>query len=105
MQTRQVKVAYWPQSLDKASVWAKFSGLQQREQLAAAEWDRRWRALLLLCKAKLELVASGHSNFEREFLADILLPNGETVADAMVPRLELAYRDGTMPLLLGTGAA
>lgn len=80
----------------------------QREKEAAAnaseaEWRRRWRALLLLVKAKLELIASGQSTFEREFLADILLPNNQTVHEALLPKLEAAYRDGGPLLLLGAG--
>lgn len=76
-------------------------------KLQDAEWRRRWRALLLVCKAKLEIVDSGGSTFEREFLADILLPNGETMAQAMLPRVAEMYETGNMPefprLLLGPG--
>jgi precorrin-6x reductase len=69
-----------------------------------AEWRRRWRAQVLITKAKLELIASGESSVEREFLADTLLPNGETVAEAMLPRIAEAYATGAMPrLLLGPG--
>jgi hypothetical protein len=79
----------------------------QVKKLQEAEWRRRWRALLLVCKAKLEIVDSGGSTFEREFLADILLPNGETMGQAMLPRLVEAYETGEMPafprLLLGPG--
>lgn len=69
-----------------------------------AEWRRRWRAQVLITKAKLELIAGGGSTFEREFLADTLLPNGETVAEAMLPRIAESYATGKMPpLLLGSG--
>lgn len=65
-----------------------------------AEWKRRWRALQLIIKAKLEMVAAGDTTFEREFLADIMLPKGGTVADVMLPQLSEAYENGTMPKLL-----
>jgi hypothetical protein len=75
------------------------------ERAQEAEWRRRWRAQLLLCKAKLELVASGQSSIDREFLSDVLLPDGRTVHEAITPLIERAYQDGTMPplLLLGQG--
>lgn len=63
----------------------------------------RWRALLLLVKAKLELVELGLSTFEKEFLADIYLPNGKTVHEMLVDQIEGAYLTGIMPPLLGIG--
>lgn len=77
----------------------------QRKQRQEGENRRRWRVLLLVTKGKLEIVDSGESTFEREFLADILLANGETVAEAMLPRIAESYDTGEMPsfLLLGPG--
>ena len=63
----------------------------------------RWRALLLLVKAKLEFVALGLSTVEREFLADVFLPNGHTVHEELAASIEQAYLDGKMPKLLGMG--
>lgn len=62
----------------------------------------RWRCLLLAIKAKLECAASGITTFEQEFLAHIMLPNGQTVSDVMTPQLTESYRSGTMPPLLGS---
>ena len=67
------------------------------------EWKRKWRALQLIIKAKLEIVLSGDSTFEREFMADICLPDGGTVGDHMTDRIADAYATGTMPNLLGSG--
>jgi GNAT superfamily N-acetyltransferase len=69
------------------------------------EYRRRWRAQVLLAKAKLEIIADGASTVEREFLADMLLPGGETLGEAMAPRLAAAYEEGCMPQLplLGAG--
>jgi hypothetical protein len=61
---------------------------------------QRWRALALVIKAKLEAVESGISEFEDEFLANIMLPTGETVGEWMRPQVAEAYRVGTMPPLL-----
>jgi hypothetical protein len=61
---------------------------------------QRWRALALVIKAKLEAVESGITSFEREFLGNILLPDGQTAGDWMEPQIEQAYAVGDMPRLL-----
>lgn len=43
------------------------------------EERRRWRCLLLAIRAKLEIVASGISEFDEEFLAHVVTDTGETV--------------------------
>ena len=53
-----------------------------------AENRRRWRALLLVVRAKIEAVESNIASFEQEFLAFIVLPNDQTVGDILVPQLE-----------------
>jgi len=60
----------------------------------------RWRALVLLLKAKLEVVASGMVTAEQEFLAYMVLPNGSTVGAEIAPRIAEAYETGSMPNLL-----
>ena len=69
----------------------------------AAEHRRRWRALLLIVTAKLELVASGDSDFEDEFLSRLMLPDGTTVREWMVPQIDAAYQTGRMPALMPGG--
>jgi len=78
-----------------------------RRRTEKAAWDarnlelrRRWRALLLCIKAKFEVVDTGISTFEQEFLAHILLPGGETFGERMVPRLAEITSTGKMPPLL-----
>lgn len=70
---------------------------KQVDQLARS----RWRALLLAIKAKLECVETGITTLEQEFMAHIMLPNGSTVGDAMIPQIEKSYASGKMPPLLG----
>lgn len=67
-----------------------------------AEERRRWRALLLIVKAKLELVASGDADFESEFLAQIVV-GGQTIAERILPGLEEALAGHPLPPLLGSG--
>lgn len=59
-----------------------------------------WRSLVLIIKAKLEAIAAGITTIEREFLADIALPNGQTVQQYLAPQLERSYTTGEMPALL-----
>lgn len=60
----------------------------------------RWRALVLTLKAKLESVEAGVETVEQAFLAQILLPDGSTVADQVAPALERAYSTGVTANLL-----
>ena len=65
------------------------------------EHRRRWRALLLVLKGKLEAL---HDNtietFEEAFLAHTVTPNGQTVAEAMLPQLKEAYETGRQPPMM-----
>lgn len=74
-----------------------FETPQKKEQQAR----QAWRRTILIVKAKLELVADGASTIEREFLADILLPDGKTVHQALAVQLAGSYKSGKMPPLLG----
>jgi hypothetical protein len=66
-----------------------------------AQDDRRaWRLLGLLMKSKLEAVREGATTVEREFLADMLLYDGQTVSERLGPELQIAQREGRMPTTL-----
>jgi hypothetical protein len=67
---------------------------------AAREQDdrRRWRALLLVVKAKLEAVDSGISVFEDEFLAHIVDPaTDRTVGEVLVPMIQAGAKTLLLP--------
>lgn len=69
-----------------------------------SETRRRWRALLLVLKAKLEAVASQIVSFDEEFLAHIVIDGNTTVGDRFVSTLSKAIEQGgNMPPLLGAG--
>lgn len=74
------------------------------DKAVEAEHRRRWRALALAIKAKLEVVETGISTFEEEFLAHIVLPDGSTVGEFVSPQVALAYEQQTMPKMLPQGA-
>lgn len=53
-----------------------------------------WRALALVIKAKLEAVEAGIVTFEQEFGMHMVLPDGRTVAETVVPAIAAAYASG-----------
>lgn len=75
--------------------------VETRRLLWEQRCRERWRAMFLLVKAKFVAIELGVSTVEREFLADIALPDGSTVGARMTTQLELAYERGSMPPLLG----
>ncbi|WP_062017425.1 hypothetical protein [Aureimonas sp. AU4] len=91
---------------DRAEQRFKFDGRRNVRPVAkqTEAWEQacrsRWRALFLCIKAKLESVESGIETFEDAFLAQIVLPDGGTVADHILPRIADAYASGTMQPLL-----
>ncbi len=63
---------------------------------------QRWRALLLMIRAKLEAVESGIETFDTAFLPYTVVPGtSKTFAEWAVPQIERAYSGGKMPPLLG----
>jgi hypothetical protein len=77
---------------------------KRTEGEALVAWEKatrqKWRALALVVKAKLEAVDAGITTFEEEFLAHIVLPNGETVWENTHHGIELAYESGKVPPML-----
>lgn len=72
----------------------------QQEAAYEQAVKQRWRALALVIKAKLEAVESGITEFEDEFLAHIVLPDGKTVREHIIPAIAQAYETGRMTALL-----
>jgi len=72
------------------------TALQQEKEWEQAQRSR-WRALLLVIKAKLEAIEAGIATFEDEFLAYTMLPGGETVGEWIAPQLDEVYEKGVMP--------
>lgn len=56
-----------------------------------------WRALLLCVKAKLESVESKIETFEEAFMAHVVLPDGKTTSEWLMPQIAAAYESGNMP--------
>jgi hypothetical protein len=79
----------------------KKSLMDQREQ----KIRELWRGLLLVIKAKLEAVESGIESFEQAFMPYLLLPDGTTAGEFLLPQVEQAYETGEMPSLLPAARA
>jgi hypothetical protein len=67
------------------------TGRERSESSTLKAWEQakrqRWRALALVIKAKLEAVESGIVEFDQEFLAHILMPDGRTVGQFAIPEI------------------
>ncbi len=73
----------------------------QKQRAYEQELRSRWRALLLVIKAKLEAVECKISSIESEFLAHIVMPNDVTIGEWMIDGALPAIRSGSMPRALG----
>ena len=71
-------------------------------------WDQGcrqcWRALALVVLAKLEAIEAGISTIEQEFLYNLMLPNGDTVGQRIVPNLAALESGEALPPLLSIGS-
>lgn len=78
---------------------------ERRSDLATtAAYDQavrqRWRALLLIIKAKLEAVEAGIVTLDQEFGMWVLTADGRTVGDVVIPQIAASYAAGEIPSLV-----
>ena len=87
-------------TLTPTKKWAR----SDKEAAAAYEQavKSKWRSLALVIKAKLEAVSSQIVTFEQEFGMHMVLPDGRTVAEHVVPEIATAYATGEIPPLFGS---
>ncbi len=80
------------------------TGRDRTENSQYQAWEQAcrscWRSLKMVIQAKLEAVECGISVFEDEFMANIVLPGGQTVSDFMKPQIAEAYISGKPPEML-----
>lgn len=85
------------------------TGRDRSDAAMAAAYEQavrsKWRALLLVVKAKLEAVETGITTFEQEFLPHVVLPGGHTVADEVLPQIEAILNGTNAARLQITGGA
>lgn len=98
---------------DRSSTEFRYTPTRRTERTDAQAYEaweqacrQRWRALNIAIKAKLEAVEAGISTFDSEFLAHMVLPNGATVGDSVLPEIDRAWETSETPatlLALGSG--
>ncbi len=111
MQNRRVRfVMPLPDRADLRVIHGSQYGAYGRERSSSeveTAYERavrsRWRGLVLTIKAKLESVEVGIESFDEAFMAQLVLPSGETMAEWAAPQIKVAYEQGVMPPLLPSG--
>lgn len=93
-----------PDRNDRAFTMTESGRARTSREAIAAAYDQairqRWRAAALYIKATLEAVESGITTLESAFLANTLLPDGNTVGRWAEPQIQQVYLTGQMPQLL-----
>ncbi len=98
-----------PDSVEDKHWYASEASTRRRtpaQARAAMEQERRsrWRALLLVIKAKLEAIESGIETFDVAFMPYIVGPDGQTIGEVLAPRIEsIAAGAPVGSLLIGDG--
>jgi len=76
----------------------------QREKELQQMERQRWRAIVLLTKARLEACALGIETIETAFLSGFVTPSGQTVGELLRSQLDKVLDGKAQPKLLGSGA-
>ena len=101
---RVVRVEVPMPSIEDPEIRYTPTGKRRESSAAQRSWEQvckqRWRQMKLILHAKLEAIRVGISTVEREFLADLVMPDGRTVGQHALPQLPHALESGS-PLALG----
>jgi hypothetical protein len=86
---------------DKSEFGKTPSGRRTRsEHDTLKAWEQgcrqRWRALALSIKSKLESAESGIEEFETAFMGQVVMPDGKTISEHVLPVIDAAYKSGKM---------
>jgi hypothetical protein len=104
MRGRQIRFVMEIPAMDSREVMFTETGKRRTPAAARDARDKlvrqRWRAMLLVIKGKLEAIETGLVSFDTEFLAQTVLPNGQTMGEYAVPAVAEAYQTNHMPELL-----
>lgn len=80
------------------------SGRRRKRNQIEEAYDQavkqRWRSLVLNVKAKLEAIEDGCSVLEKEFMGDIVMPDGRPLSSHLLPQLNQIAQSGKLPKLL-----
>ena len=98
-----------PDRADREFTHTPARGNRRTETEAAKAHEQavkqRWRALALVIKAKLEAVEAGIVSFDAEFGMHMVMPDGRTAAEHVLPAIEQAYLTGRVQPLLQIGSS
>ena len=76
------------------------TGKERKTSVAEAEHEKacrqRWRVLCLMLKAKLEAVDIGVTSIDAEFMSHMVLANGQTLGEKMLPHLKEIAASGNV---------
>jgi len=104
MNSRQIKFLLPLPDNNGAEFTKTPTGKERSQEAAMKAFEQsvrqKWRALALVIKAKLEAVESGIAEFDDEFMANIIMPDGKTVSEHIAPKINQAYETGELPPLL-----
>ncbi len=79
------------------------TGMNRSESELVRRWEQacrqRWRVLGLFVKAQLEVVANGIMSIDEAFLPWVLLPDGRTIGEHVLPDLSRMLETGKVPTL------
>lgn len=96
-----------PKATERRFTHTEKRDTERSEKAAREAWEQAckqgWRALGLVIKAKLEAVEAKISTFEQEFMAHMLLPNGQTAGEVLIPRIVAAQGSKEMLAALPWG--
>lgn len=70
---------------------------KQQEEAYEQATRQRWRALNLVIKAKLEAVDANIVSFEQEFAMFMVMPDGKTAGEHVLPKIAEAIASAAMP--------
>lgn len=73
--------------------------LMQERLKQQKEVRRRYRALVLVLKAKLEAIASGIATVDEEFLSQIVTRSGQTVGEVVGAQMTRVLEENAVPML------
>lgn len=68
-----------------SKIWARTATAAR--ELYEKELNRKWRAFGAVIKAKIVAVEEGISSMEKEFIGNVVLKGGQTVAEQWAPQL------------------
>lgn len=104
MKNRRVKFILNLPARDERRFLMDGYGRRRPPQKALEAWEQacreKWRALLLVVKAKLEAVESKIVAFEEEFMPYIVTASGLTLAEMILPQMDQVCLTGNLPPLL-----